>query len=50
MKRRSFLHGLATVTTASVFAPRCLGAASAKPKIKLGLDNYAVRAMAGTNN
>src|SRR4051812_6981701 len=47
MHRRSFLTGLATA--ASAIAARPLIAASAKAsdkKIKLGMDNYAVRAMA----
>ncbi len=46
MHRRSFLTGLATATAA--VATRPLLAASAKssqPKIKLGLDNFAVRAL-----
>src|SRR6185295_1835157 len=46
MNRRSFLTGLATATTA--VATRPLFAASAKSaplKIKLGMDNFAVRAM-----
>jgi sugar phosphate isomerase/epimerase len=44
MQRRTFLTGLATATTA--LATRPLLGASAAPKIKLGLDNFAVRAMA----
>jgi 3-oxoisoapionate decarboxylase len=46
MHRRSFLTGLATAT--AVAAARPLLAAPAKsagPKIKLGMDNFAVRAM-----
>ncbi|MBI5767435.1 MAG: sugar phosphate isomerase/epimerase [Verrucomicrobia bacterium] len=45
MKRRSFLQGLAVASTVSAVAPRALLAAAAKPKIKLGMDNFAVRAM-----
>ena len=46
MHRRSFLTGLAT-TTAAASAPSLFAAASktAAPKIKVGLDNFAVRAM-----
>lgn len=43
MQRRSFLHGLASA--AALGAVRPLTAASAAPKIKVGLDNFAVRAM-----
>ncbi|MSU48010.1 MAG: sugar phosphate isomerase/epimerase [Opitutus sp.] len=46
MQRRSFLTGLATAS--AVLAARALIAAGAKPapsKIKLGLDNFAVRGM-----
>ncbi|HEY1108269.1 MAG TPA: sugar phosphate isomerase/epimerase [Opitutaceae bacterium] len=43
MHRRSFLTGLAAASAA--LAARPLAAASAGPKIKVGLDNFAVRAM-----
>lgn len=43
MHRRSFLQGLASA--AALGAVRPVTAASAAPKIKLGLDNFAVRAM-----
>jgi sugar phosphate isomerase/epimerase len=45
MKRRSFLQGCSVASAAAVLAPRSLFAATAKPKIKLGMDNFAVRAM-----
>lgn len=43
MHRRSFLSGLAAAS--ATLAARPLAAASAGPKIKVGLDNFAVRAM-----
>src|SRR5688572_5927423 len=46
MRRRSFLAGLATATAAIASRP-VMGAAarSLPPKLKLGMDNFAVRAM-----
>jgi sugar phosphate isomerase/epimerase len=44
MDRRSFLTGLATATTLAAARPT-FAAPSAAPKIKLGMDNFAVRAM-----
>ncbi|MEY4941099.1 MAG: hypothetical protein RIQ93_2834 [Verrucomicrobiota bacterium] len=47
MQRRSFLTSLATATAALAARPALRAAGSAKaPKIALGMDNYAVRAMA----
>jgi 3-oxoisoapionate decarboxylase len=43
MRRRSFLTGLAA--TAAIAASRPLSAAAAPAKLKLGMDNFAVRAM-----
>lgn len=43
MHRRSFLNGLAAAS--ATLATRPLAAASAGPKIKVGLDNFAVRGM-----
>src|SRR5688500_2633116 len=50
MHRRSFLHGLAAAAAAGASRP-LIGASSrpssaTTPKIKLGMDNFAVRAMA----
>lgn len=46
MNRRSFVTGLATATTALATRPLLAATAkSAAPKIKLGMDNFAVRAM-----
>lgn len=44
MNRRSFVQSLAVASTVTALSPRLL-AATAKPKIKLGMDNFAVRAM-----
>jgi 3-oxoisoapionate decarboxylase len=46
MHRRTFLSGLAA-TSAALAAPRALAAAAKRPtaRIKLGMDNFAVRAM-----
>jgi sugar phosphate isomerase/epimerase len=44
MQRRSFLTGFAAATTAAALS-RPLGAAASAPKLKLGMDNFAVRAM-----
>lgn len=44
MQRRSFLSGLAAATTAAALS-RPLGAAASAPKLRLGMDNFAVRAM-----
>ncbi|MES2692137.1 MAG: sugar phosphate isomerase/epimerase [Verrucomicrobiota bacterium] len=46
MHRRSFLTGLATASAAALASRPLLAASSiATPKIKVGLDNFAVRAM-----
>ena len=46
MQRRSFLTGLATATAAALSSrPTFAAAKSAAPKIKVGIDNFAVRAM-----
>lgn len=45
MHRRSFLTGLATATAATAARPLLGAAAPAAPRIKLGLDNFAVRGM-----
>jgi sugar phosphate isomerase/epimerase len=47
MNRRRFLTGLASAATVSLAARPVFGAdaKSASPKIKLGIDNFAVRAM-----
>lgn len=45
MHRRSFLARLATATTALAARPLRAASAATAPKIKLGLDNFAVRGM-----
>jgi sugar phosphate isomerase/epimerase len=45
MNRRSFVTGLATATAAASVAPLLAANRSAGPRIKLGMDNFAVRAM-----
>ena len=45
MHRRSFLSGLAAATTAAALSRPLAAAAAGAPKIKVGLDNFAVRAM-----
>lgn len=45
MRRRTFLHTLSLAATASAVMRPSLSGASAKPKIALGIDNFAVRAM-----
>ena len=50
MHRRSFLNGLVAAAATTAISPLALAAASRRPnsgpKIKLGMDNFAVRAMA----
>jgi 3-oxoisoapionate decarboxylase len=49
MHRRSFLNGLVTAATATAISPLARAAtaprAASTPKIRLGMDNFAVRAM-----
>jgi sugar phosphate isomerase/epimerase len=45
MLRRTFLHSAAVATTATALAPRLAAAAAPKPKLAVGLDNYAVRSL-----
>ena len=45
MHRRSFLSRLAAASTALAARPLLAASKSSAPKIKLGIDNYAVRAM-----
>ena len=45
MLRRTFLHSAAVATAATALSSRVAAASAPKPKIAVGLDNYAVRSL-----